>query len=43
MGLVFDQGKIIQDGTHEELLKGGLYKTLWETQVGGFLPEKKDS
>ncbi len=41
--LVFDQGKIIQDGTHEELLKGGLYKTLWETQVGGFLPEKKDS
>ncbi|MBS0184839.1 MAG: ABC transporter ATP-binding protein [Proteobacteria bacterium] len=40
--LVFDQGKIIQDGPHKELLKGGFYKTLWETQIGGFLPEKKD-
>ena len=38
--LVFDQGKIIEDGTHLELLeKRGLYKTLWETQVGGFLSE----
>jgi ATP-binding cassette subfamily B protein len=40
--LVFDQGKIIEDGTHTELLKkNGLYKTLWDTQVGGFLPDKK--
>jgi ATP-binding cassette subfamily B protein len=38
--LVFDQGKIIEDGTHAELLNlGGLYKTLWDAQVGGFLPE----
>lgn len=37
--LVFDQGKIIQDGTHDKLLaQKGLYKTLWNTQVGGFLP-----
>ncbi|MFI4937784.1 MAG: ABC transporter ATP-binding protein [Candidatus Berkiellales bacterium] len=36
--LVFDRGKIVQDGTHESLLaKEGLYKTLWEAQVGGFL------
>lgn len=36
--LVFDQGKIVQDGLHEELVnKAGLYKTLWEAQVGGFL------
>lgn len=36
--LVFDQGKIVEDGTHGELLaKGGLYKTLWDAQVGGFL------
>ena len=36
--IVFDQGKIVEDGTHIELLnKGGLYKTLWDTQVGGFL------
>lgn len=37
--LVFDKGKIVQDGTHEELLnQTGLYKTLWSSQVGGFLP-----
>ena len=36
--LVFDQGEIIEDGTHRELFeKGGTYKTLWDTQVGGFL------
>lgn len=29
--LVFDQGKIIEDGTHNELLnKDGLYKSLWK-------------
>ncbi len=38
--LVFDQGKIIQDGTHTELLsKDGLYKKLWNTQICGFLPQ----
>jgi ATP-binding cassette subfamily B protein len=36
--LVFDKGKIVEDGTHSELLaKAGLYKTLWDAQVGGFL------
>ena len=40
--MVFDQGKIVEDGTHTELLqKRGLYKTLWDAQVGGFLPDKK--
>lgn len=39
--LVFDRGKIIEEGSHTELLnKKGLYKTLWDTQVGGFLPDK---
>jgi len=39
--LVFDKGKIIQDGTHQELLaQNGLYKILWNAQVGGLLPEK---
>lgn len=39
--LVFDQGKIVQDGTHQELLSmDGLYRDLWNSQVGGFLPEK---
>ncbi len=36
--LVFDKGKIIEDGTHQELLAGnGLYKRLWDAQVGGFI------
>jgi ATP-binding cassette subfamily B protein len=41
--LVFDNGKIVEDGNHPTLLKkGGLYKTLWESQVGGFLPEHQN-
>lgn len=33
--LVLDDGKIVQDGTHEELRKiPGLYKTLWDHQSG---------
>lgn len=36
--LVFDRGEIVQDGTHDELLaQEGLYKTLWQAQVGGVL------
>lgn len=39
--LVFDQGKIVEDGTSKELLeRGGLYKKMWDAQVGGLLPEK---
>lgn len=41
--LVFDGGKIIEDGTHDVLLtRRGLYKTLWDAQVGGFLPDKEN-
>ena len=37
--LVFDRGKIIEDGSHKQLLKKkGRYYTLWNSQVGGFLP-----
>ena len=40
--LVFDKGHIVEDGTHTELLSlGGLYKTLWDAQVGGFLPDER--
>ena len=36
--IVFEKGRIIDEGTHEELLaKGGLYKQLWNLQAGGFL------
>jgi ATP-binding cassette subfamily B protein len=40
--LVFNQGKIVEDGSHEQLLSfKGLYRTMWNAQVGGFLPEHK--
>ncbi len=36
--LVFDQGKIVEDGTHQQLLaQKGMYAKLWNSQVGGFL------
>jgi ATP-binding cassette subfamily B protein len=39
--LVFETGKIVEDGTHQELLaKNGLYKQLWDAQVGGFLGDE---
>jgi ATP-binding cassette, subfamily B, bacterial len=40
--LVFDQGRIIEDGTHSKLLaKGGAYHRLWQMQAGGFLPQEE--
>ena len=39
--IVLDHGKIIEDGTHDQLVKKkGLYATLWEHQAGGFLSEE---
>jgi len=36
--LVFDQGRIVEDGTHNELLAlGGSYHQLWSRQAGGFV------
>ena len=36
--LVLDQGRIVEDGTHDALLsKGGLYTDFWARQSGGFL------
>lgn len=36
--VVMDEGRIIEHGTHEDLLaKGGLYAQLWSRQSGGFL------
>ncbi len=38
--LVFDRGRIVEDGAHEELLRRrGAYHRLWSRQAGGFLPE----
>jgi ATP-binding cassette subfamily B protein len=38
--LVFDRGRIVEDGNHRELLAAkGFYHRLWAMQAGGFLPE----
>jgi len=40
--LVFDEGAIIESGTHEELLKkNGHYSLLWKMQTDGFLPNEQ--
>ncbi|TPJ39554.1 ABC transporter ATP-binding protein [Mesorhizobium sp. B2-5-13] len=38
--VVMDQGRVIEEGSHEELVaRGGLYAQLWQRQSGGFLLE----
>lgn len=42
--LVFDHGKIVEDGTHEELLSlNGTYKKLWNAQIGKILTNKVEN
>jgi ATP-binding cassette subfamily B protein len=41
--IVFDNGKIIEDGNHQMLLNNNShYAKLWNMQAGGFLPEKEE-
>jgi ATP-binding cassette subfamily B multidrug efflux pump len=36
--VVLEAGRIVEQGTHEDLLRhGGLYAQLWRHQSGGFL------
>lgn len=42
--LVFDKGKIVEEGTHDFLLsQDGLYARMWKMQVGGFLSDQSNS
>ena len=39
--VIMDQGAIVEDGSHAELLRrGGLYAELWARQSGGFLAKE---
>ncbi|MBL9052948.1 MAG: ATP-binding cassette domain-containing protein, partial [Tabrizicola sp.] len=41
--IVMDQGRIVEDGSHAQLLaKGGLYARYWNRQSGGFIGTDED-
>jgi hypothetical protein len=41
--VVFHQGAVVEDGTHDELLaRSGHYTHMWSMQAGGFLPEREN-
>ena len=41
--VVLDQGKIVEEGSHEQLLESsGLYANFWNRQSGGFIGIETD-
>jgi ATP-binding cassette subfamily B multidrug efflux pump len=42
--VVMDKGRIVETGTHAELIAhGGLYARLWKRQTGGFVAAEDDA
>ncbi|MCA3804836.1 ABC transporter ATP-binding protein, partial [Burkholderia sp.] len=42
--IVLDEGRIVEEGTHQQLLNaGGIYAALWAHQSGGFLGETEEA
>lgn len=42
--LVFEHGKIVEDGSHDELMElNGTYKRLWSAQIGGVLTNQVEN
>ena len=38
--VIVEEGEIVEDGTHEELVANrGVYASLWNSQVSGFIPD----
>ncbi|MFI4984174.1 MAG: ABC transporter ATP-binding protein [Rickettsiales bacterium] len=41
--LVFDQGQIVEDGSHAQLVRRkGMYAKLWTSQISGFIADEKE-
>jgi ATP-binding cassette, subfamily B, bacterial len=41
--LVFEEGRIVEDGSHAKLVEAGRhYAKLWRSQVGGLVPNRRD-
>jgi ATP-binding cassette subfamily B multidrug efflux pump len=39
--IIMDEGRIVEEGTHEQLLqRGGIYAQLWSRQSGGFMIDR---
>jgi ABC-type multidrug transport system fused ATPase/permease subunit len=38
--VIVENGRIVEDGSHDELVNlGGVYASLWNSQVSGFIPD----